>query len=66
MKVKITPGTIGSAGLAIDLFGTDRVITGSWMEPVYAGEITKEEYLAAKELLCEYDVKIEPVKDFGQ
>ena len=57
----ITPGSMGAAFQAIELFGRDRVAVGEWLKPVYVVDLTDEEVEIAKELLGELDLKVEVV-----
>lgn len=60
-RIRLMPGTMGVCGLAIDLFGIERVEVGEWTTPVYVTEVTGEEIEAARQLLADRDVNIEIV-----
>lgn len=60
-RYAITPGTMGAAGIAIQLFGLDRVDVGVWVGPVYA-YIEPDEVEPATELLAELDLTLTEVK----
>lgn len=48
-RIAVGPGSMGVAGLALDLFGIERVDPGTWATPVYANRLTTEEVAFAKE-----------------
>ena len=59
MKISIYPGSMGACGLAIDIFGIDRVNPESWATPIYVNDVSQEEIDIAKELLEEYNLNID-------
>jgi len=59
----ITPGTMGAAGLACKMFGTDFVETGEWLGPVYVRfndgvRMDSEIFEVAKLELAEHELTI--------
>lgn len=59
MRCRIYPGTMGAVKIAIDLFGIDRVDSGSWPGPVYVNAVTIDEIGPARELLENVGLHIE-------
>ncbi len=60
-RYAITPGSMGAAWVALQLFGLDRVDVGVWTSPVYA-YIEPDEVEPATELLAELDLTLTEAK----
>lgn len=58
-RYMLTPGCMGTAMLAVQVFGRDKVDAGSWLTPVYVFDITDEDASAGKDLLAEYGVSMD-------
>lgn len=60
-NLRLTPGSMGVVGHAVDLFGIGKVNPGDWTTPVYLINLTDEEARFAKEFFAEYGVSAEEV-----
>jgi len=52
------PGTMGPAGLCIDLLGIEHVIAGEWRDPVGLRNVSESDVESIVSLAAECDVKI--------
>ncbi|MBI2449996.1 MAG: hypothetical protein HYV47_00500 [Candidatus Nealsonbacteria bacterium] len=57
-KIMLTPGSMGVAKHAIDLFGIERVEVGAWLNPVRVNDLSEDEIKFAEEFFREYGIAV--------
>ena len=62
-NIKLTPGSMGTVALAIDLFGLKRVNPGDWTTPVWITNLSVDEIEFAKEFFAEYNILVEELTE---
>lgn len=58
-RIALTPGSMGTVGLAIDLFGISRIDPGTWLGPVFVHDVEDDEFAPAAELLAEAGIQVQ-------
>jgi hypothetical protein len=62
VKCSITPGTMGAAVLAYQIFGYYKVNPGHWPGPVYV-DIAADEFEPGSQLLAEHNLNLNIISD---
>lgn len=65
-NVMLSPGSMGVAAHAIDLFGLERVAVGGWATPVWVEGLSEDEIEFAREYFSELGISILEVDDNRQ
>lgn len=58
MRIGLTPGSMGVAKHAIDLFTLERVEVGTWLSPVWVNNLSEEEVKFAEEYFKECGITV--------
>jgi hypothetical protein len=58
ISITIWPGSMESIDQALDVFGCNRVVPGTWNEPVTVSGLTLQEFSLAKEFFGSLGYKV--------
>lgn len=65
-NIMLSPGSMGVASRAIDLFGLEKVNVGGWGTPVGVADLSDDETEFAKEYFTELGISVQEVNEYGQ
>jgi len=65
-NIMLSPGSMGVASHAIDLFGLERVNVGGWGTPVWVADLSDDEAEFAREYFTELGISVQEVNEYGR
>ena len=65
-NIMLSPGSMGVASHAIDLFGLEKVNVGDWGIPVWVADLSDDETEFAREYFAEHGISVQEVNENGQ